>query len=273
MPFRNRLCLVTDIAGYSAHTVPERADAERRLVFVQHFALVHARAYRVQPLPREDRGDGQLVLLPPRLDPTTAIPALVAGLRHGLHVANSDLGPFGRLRVRVSMAQGAIQHRAPLGPRGDAVISACRLSEAETLREALRRRSEADLAFTVTDDLYRDVIRHDFGSLPSAEFTQVKVSVKEYDGTAWTYLPASGPVQETAESTAALAWRATTVGTLVAGLALSRRDPDGPGPLSRGTRLRSGRANRPRRPGLGTTPIRDRLTFDYASPSAKMVRN
>ncbi len=121
------------------------------------------------------------------------------------------------------------------------MITACRLSEAETLREALRRRSEADLAFIVTDDLYRDVIRHDFGSLPSAEFTQVKVSVKEYDGTAWMYLPASGPVQETADATAALMWRATTAGALVAGLALFRRDPAGPGPLSRGARLGSGR--------------------------------
>jgi len=218
--FRNRLCLVTDIASYSGRTVPERADAEHRLARVQHFALARARAYRVQPLPRQDRGDGQLLLLPPLLDPTTAIPALVAGLRHALHMANSDPGLFSRLRVRVSMAQGAIQQRGPLGWRGDAPIVACRLNEAEPLKEALARHADADLAFIVPDDLYRDVIRHDFGSLRSAEFTKVTISVKEYTGTAWMYLPASGPVKEAADAASASAWRATAAGSLVAGLAL-----------------------------------------------------
>jgi hypothetical protein len=220
MAFRNRICLVTDIAGYSSRTVPERADAERRLARVQHFALARARAFRVQTVPREDRGDGQLLLLPPLLDPTTAIPALVAGLRHALQLANSDPGPFGRLRIRVSMAQGAIQQRAPLGPRGDALITACRLNDAEPLKQALARRDGADLAFIVPDDIYRDVIRHDFGSLRSAEFTRVQISVKEYDGTAWMYLPASGPVQEAADAAAASMWRATASGSLIAGIAL-----------------------------------------------------
>jgi hypothetical protein len=219
MAFRTRLCLVTDSVGYSSHTVPERADAERRLSTIQQFALAQARAFRVRPLRREDRGDGQLLLLPLMLDPSTAIPALVAALRHGLYRANADLGPFGRLRIRVSMAQGAISEHGQLGFRGDALIVACRLNEAEPLKAAMMSETTADLGFIVPDDLYRDVIRHNFGSLRAAEFTQVKVNVKEYDGTAWMYLPRSGPVPELSGEQASSMWRTAAAGALVAGLA------------------------------------------------------
>lgn len=218
MAFRNRLCLVTDIVGYSGHTVPERSDAERRLYTIQQFALAQARSFRVRPLRREDRGDGQLLLLSPMLDPSTAIPALMAALRHGLHRANADPGSFGRLRIRVSMAQGAISEHGPLGFRGDAPIVACRLNDAEPLRAALIRETAADLGFIVPDDLYRDVIRHDFGSLRSAEFRQVKINVKEYDGTAWMYLPPSGPVPELVGARASSLWQTAAAGALVAGL-------------------------------------------------------
>jgi hypothetical protein len=118
------------------------------------------------------------------------------------------------------MAQGAIQQRAPFGPQGDALITACRLNEAEPLKEALTRRTDADLAFIVPDDLYQDVIRHNFGSLRSAYFTQVKISVKEYHGVAWMHLPTSGPVQDAADAAAASMWRTTAAGALVAGLAI-----------------------------------------------------
>ncbi len=220
MTFRNRLCLVTDIVAYSGHTIPERADAERRLFAVQQFALARARAFRVRPLRREDRGDGQLLLLPPTLDASTAIPALVAGLRHGLFLANADQGPFGQLRIRVSMAQGAISEQGPLGPRGDALITACRLNDAEPFKAALARDTSADLGFIVPDDLYRDVIRHDFGSLRSSEFRQVKINVKEYEATAWMYLPPSGPAPELTSPAESSMWQTAAAGGLIAGLAV-----------------------------------------------------
>jgi hypothetical protein len=231
MTFRNRLCMVTDIVGYSGHTVPERADAERRLHTVQQFALAQARAFLVRPLRREDRGDGQLLLLPPRLDPTVAIPALVAALRHGLYQVNADPGPFGRLRVRVSMAQGAISEHGPLGFRGDALIVACRLNDGAPLKDALAGEPAADLGFIVPDDLYRDVVRHDFGSLRSAGFSQVKVSVKEYDGTAWMYLPPAGPVPDLAGPRSSSLWQTAAAGALVAGLVAVTLPSSDPVPL------------------------------------------
>jgi hypothetical protein len=221
MSFRNRLCLVTDIAEYSRHTIPERADGERRLARVQQFALSRAGALRVKQLPRQDRGDGQLLLLPPTLDPTTAIPGLVAGLRHALYQANSDPGLFGRLRIRVSMAQGAVSRQGPLGSRGDALITACRLNDAEPLKEALRQKVAADLAFIVPDDIYRDVIRHDFGGLRSDQFTSVKIAVKEYDGAAWMFVPDSGPAPDLVDASSDRLWRSAAVGGLIAGVAVT----------------------------------------------------
>lgn len=182
-------------------------------------------------MPREDRGDGQLLLLPLTLDPTTAIPGPVAGLRHALYLANSDPGPFGRLRIRVAMAQGAVERRGPLGPRGDALITACRLNEAEPLKEALRQQDEADLAFIVPDDVCRDVIRHDFGGLRSDQFTAVKVDVKEYAGTVWMLVCASGPVPDLVGASGDSLWQAAAVGGLIVGIAVigwSTLPPDDP---------------------------------------------
>jgi hypothetical protein len=218
MAFRNRLCLVTDIEGFGQHTTPQRADAARRLFSVQQFALRQARAFRVQPVAREDKGDGQLMLLPLTLDPTQAVPGLVAGFRHGLYMDNQEPGLFGRLRVRVALARGAVTLRGPLGAEGHSLITACRMNDAAPLKKALRERRDADLAVIVTDDLYQDVIKHDFGSLQSAGFTRIEVQVKEHASAAWMYLPASSPVPGIRDSGAA--WKSATAGVVIAGLAL-----------------------------------------------------
>ena len=214
-PFRSRLCLVTDIEGYSTHPAEEQGDAQRRLLRVMQFACGHAGILRVSRQARQDRGDGQLLLMPPRLDLTRAVPALVTGLRHALYLSNRESGPFGRMRIRAAMAHGAIAY-GPTGYLGKAPITACRLVDAQRLKDALKGRQSADLAFIAPDDLYRDVIEHDLADLPAREFSHTDVAVKEYAGIAWMYLPETGPVLKTTAATQL--WAVAAAGVMVAGL-------------------------------------------------------
>jgi hypothetical protein len=190
--FRNRLCLVTDIESYSTHTTPQQGDAQQRLLRITQRALARAQIFRVARLEHQDRGDGQLLLMPSRLDQTKAIPAFVRGLRHELYLSNQEPGAFGRIRMRAAMAQGAVA-RGATGFEGQAPVVACRLVDAQLLKDALKNHPDADLAFVAADDLYQDVIKQNFPGLPPDEFTSTEISVKEYKGNAWIYVPASGP--------------------------------------------------------------------------------
>jgi hypothetical protein len=192
MSFRNRLCLVTDIKGYSSHTTIEHEDAQLRLHRIMRFACWHASIFRVRAGDRQDRGDGRLFVLSPRIDETLAIPRLVLGLRHGLYLSNREPGAFGRIRLRAAMARGVIA-KGRTGFLGQAPITACRLVDSDVLRKRLDGADEADLGFIVPDDLYQDVIRQDFPGLPSSQFTSEPIATKEYRGTGWIYLPPVGP--------------------------------------------------------------------------------
>lgn len=192
MSYRNRLCLVTDIKGYSAHTAGQHADAQRRLLQVMNFACRNAGIRWVGSRDRQDRGDGRLYVFSPRLDETLVIPHLLLGLRHALYETNQTPGPFGRMRIRAAMARGIIA-RGPTGYLGQAPITACRLVDSAELKKGIDATDEVDLAFMAPDDLFEDVIKQDFPGLPADEFTRVDVSVKEFSGVGWMYLPHAGP--------------------------------------------------------------------------------
>ena len=222
MSYRNRLCLVTDIKGYSAHTAGQHADAQRRLLQVMNFACGNAGIRWVGSRDRQDRGDGRLYVFSPRLDETLVIPRLLLGLRHALYETNQTPGPFGRMRIRVAMARGIIA-RGPTGYLGQAPITACRLVDSAELKKGIDAADEVDLAFMTPDDLFQDVIKQDFPGLPADEFTRVDVSVKEFSGIGWMYLPQAGPAlapgcsdvlwdpvfaQAVAAAAAAVVWKA-----------------------------------------------------------------
>ena len=244
-PFRSRICLVTDIENYSTHKTPQQDDVQRRLLRITQFALGRARIFRVARQERQDRGDGQLLLMPPRVDQTLAVPALVGGLRHALHLNNRDPGESGRIRMRVAVAQGAIAQGAT-GFRGQATTVVCRLVDSQLLKDALRDHTEADLAFAVPDDFYKDVVQQDYPGLPSGDFTPMTLSSKEYTGNAWVYLPESGPALDAADSAAL--WLGVGGGVVVTGLGLALstsgppdddQDPDEDDPSDDGTDLPS----------------------------------
>jgi len=189
---RTRICLVSDIEHYSKHTTAQQADAQRRLARIMRFACAAAGVHRVSRRFRQDRGDGVLLLLPPEVDPTVVLPALLQGFRHALYLSNREPGGFGRLRLRVAVAQGAAG-LGRTGFTGPAPTEVCRLVDAPRLRELLARERGSDLAFIMTDALYEDVGRQDFPGLPTADFQRLEIIEDKYRGGGWVCLPTAGP--------------------------------------------------------------------------------
>ncbi|MFI5842518.1 hypothetical protein ACIA8K_22700 [Catenuloplanes sp. NPDC051500] len=220
--FRRRLCLVTDVVGYSRHSNAEQVDAQTRLTRVMRYAC--ARAGIVWPQPQK-QGDGELLVMRPGLDEAQAVPALILGLRHGLYETNRDGGLFGRLRMRAALAQGTIANSAS-GFVGDAVIAACRTIDAPQVRAAMAEDDAIDLAIAVTDDIYRDVIAHRYPGLDRDEFRRTAVALpdKGYEGTVWLHTPLPGPTPSAhTEVTWSQIGATVTLGAGLAGLGGSAR--------------------------------------------------
>ncbi|MED7955117.1 hypothetical protein [Streptomyces sp. BE303] len=189
---QRRICLVVDIEAYSGRLYPVQGDIQDRLHRALDHAFVRARVERGR-CEAQDRGDGQLLLLPPGTNEAVALPGLVLGLRDAVHTLNRSPGTTGRLRIRVALAQGGVQ-RAALGFTARSVETACRLLDCAQARAALKDTPEADLVLVVTDDLYTDVFEAGVGGLAAGEFTRTTVRIKDkrFEAHAWLATPRRG---------------------------------------------------------------------------------
>jgi len=192
-----RLCLAVDVESYSKRLRDEQLDLQNRLLW----AMVQGcRAARVNPArcDRQDSGDGQILILPPGVDERAVLPDVVLGLLTALHRVNNPVGRGGRIRLRVSIGQGAIQVGA-LGFVAPAVVTVCRLLDSDELRIALAARPVSDAAFIVTADLFNDMFAEGYGGLPAADFRAVHISrsAKGFSADAWIQVPGPLPMVAT----------------------------------------------------------------------------
>jgi hypothetical protein len=144
---------------------------------------------------RQDSGDGQILVLPPSIDESKVLPGLVLGLLTAVHRANESPGAGGRMRLRISLGQGAIQVGAT-GFASQAVITVARLLDSADLRAALAADQVADGAIVVTSDLYHDMFSQGYGGLPPNGFHEVQIHIpaKRFTATAWIQVPANPPL-------------------------------------------------------------------------------
>jgi len=192
-PAIRRLCLAVDVESYSRRSRPEQLDVQNRLLW----AMVQAcRAAGVKPArcDRQDSGDGQILILPAGIDESAVLPSAVLGLLTALHRVNHPAGSGGRIRLRVSIGQGAIQVGAT-GFVAPAVVTVCRLLNSDELRAALAASPGNDAAFIVMADLYHDMFAQGYGGLPAQGFSPVHVSqpAKGFAADAWIQVPGRLP--------------------------------------------------------------------------------
>ncbi|MEW9529412.1 hypothetical protein [Microbispora sp. NPDC049125] len=188
-PAVRRLCLVVDVEGYSTRGNPQAVEIQNRLLW----SMWHAcRAAGVDPrrCDQQDRGDGQLILLPPAIDEAFAVPRLLLGTQAAMHRVNRRPQDVGRIRLRAALAQSPV-HKAATGYVGDAVIHACRMLDSHLLRRALAGSPAADLAALVSADIYQGVIAHGYGGLDPHGFRRVEVDVpdKGFSAPAYLFVP------------------------------------------------------------------------------------
>lgn len=171
-----RLLMATDIQAYS------RRDAMEQLRTQQEFDALLDIAADGSGLDRgrwqkQVGGDGELAVLPEDVDVTQVVGRFAGELATALARLNRNRLGRPPLRVRLALHHGTLAP-GPFGPAGDAPIVVSRLLDAKPLRRLLQEQPDRDLAFAVSDSLYRDVVDTGFCGLDPAGFRPVRLTSK-----------------------------------------------------------------------------------------------
>jgi hypothetical protein len=184
-PFHGENCTIvfTDVAGFGAHV---RNDEDRRIVRQELFTMTRA-AFKDARIPWEschwdDRGDGLLIVVPPRISTVAVLRGVPVRLSEALRRHNRRSSDAIRIQLRVAVHVGPVVTDI-MGLSGEAIISAARLLDAPILKRAIAETA-AHLGIIVSTFVYESVIKH---SDPDG-FRQVRVHVKESELDAWMQL-------------------------------------------------------------------------------------
>ncbi|THA73701.1 hypothetical protein [Streptomyces sp. A0592] len=182
---QRRLCLIVDVEKYSGRSHRAQMRVQDGVAHALDYACERG-GVRRQECALQDRGDGQLLLLPAGVDEAKAVPGLVQGLRDMLPVLNARAATDEQIRLRAALAQGSVQ-RAPLGFVAWSVELASRLLDSAELRTALAESAGSDMALIVSDDLYSDTFATGAGGLTGSAFRPVRVDLpeKRFSSDAW----------------------------------------------------------------------------------------
>ncbi|MEW1861545.1 hypothetical protein AB0399_14390 [Streptomyces sp. NPDC088194] len=191
----NRTILLFDIERFSRRDDMEQAFLRRGLDSVVADSLAAAGVERTQQY-REDRGDGLIILISGDVSKARLLRALLKETPDALRAYNRFAASSTQMRLRIVLASGEVAH----DPQGSTVgglvghdlNQACRLLDADVLREALRQRETADCVLCVSAPVYEGVVRHGHRGLAKEEFHRVAVAVKDDRLNAWLYGPVPG---------------------------------------------------------------------------------
>jgi len=179
--------LVVDIEGYGRRPNPIQASLRTAMYDVVRGAVADCH------LPWDeftalDRGDGILLLVPPATSPVDLAGPLIRALDEGLTEKARMFSAAHAMRLRVALHAGLVEEDTH-GWVGEAINTTARLVDAQPLRDTLAAASRAHLAFIVSDEIYRGIIRHEYRFIDASTFRPVRLSRKELDTTAWVHVP------------------------------------------------------------------------------------
>ncbi len=182
---QRRLCLIVDVEKYSGRSHRAQMRVQDGVARALDYACERG-GVRRHGCALQDRGDGQLLLLPAGVDEAKAVPGLVRGLRDMLPVLNARAADDEQIRLRAALAQGSVE-RAPLGFVAWSVELASRLLDSVELRTALAESADSDMALIVSADLYSDTFATGAGGLTGSAFRPVRVDIpeKRFSSDAW----------------------------------------------------------------------------------------
>jgi hypothetical protein len=141
----------------------------------------------------EDRGDGVMVLVPPRVKAELLLTTVLDRLRTALRHHNEAASEAAQLRLRVAVHVGEAESDGH-GIVSTALTHAFRLLDAEPLKAAVRA-ADTRLALVVSRRVYEDVVRHGKGQVDPGDYYKVEITVKETTDVAWITVPGVRPAR------------------------------------------------------------------------------
>ncbi|MDN3258356.1 hypothetical protein QWJ26_00725 [Streptomyces sp. CSDS2] len=196
----NRTILLLDIERFSHRDDVEQAYLRRMLYDITDRALHSAGIDETLRL-RADRGDSVMELIDANASVTALLRALLTEVPAELRAVNRMASSSAQIRLRGVVASGFVAIDEHAGWVGSDLNHACRLLDAEVLRDALRERAD-DFALCVSDALHAGVVRHDHPGVPADGFHRVSVTSKNGPLTAWLYGPVPGTAADAASGLA-----------------------------------------------------------------------
>lgn len=169
----------------------QRRDADAQRLLRKHLYEHLQEAFRMSRLPWdachvEDRGDGALIITPADVRPTDAMDPLGHHLTALLRRSNRLANDLGRLRLRVAVHAGEVQHDQH-GVLGHSLTHLFRLLEAPAFKQHLQQADDADLAMLVSQELYRHAAAT--GLINPDAYRPINVRHKETRTCGYLWLP------------------------------------------------------------------------------------
>jgi hypothetical protein len=187
-PALHRAIVCVDVEGFSdrCRTNPDQLAVRAALYDALRQAFTRSGIpWDGEDCYREDRGDGALILISPRMPKNLLAAALPPALAAVLREHNQAAAPETRIKLRIALHAGEVHHDDH-GVAATAINHSFRLLEAGPPKRALRD-SPGTLALIASQWFFEEVIRHDRAT--AATYRQVEVSVKEIQAPAWICLP------------------------------------------------------------------------------------
>ncbi|GAA2255352.1 hypothetical protein GCM10010402_08300 [Actinomadura luteofluorescens] len=134
----------------------------------------------------EDRGDGALILLPSEVALAGVMDPLAHHLTALLRRSNRLANDLGRLRLRMAVHAGEVQHDDH-GVLGPPLTHLFRLLEAPAFKQRLHEAPDADLAMLVSQELYQHAATT--GLINPAAYRPINIRHKETRASGYLWLP------------------------------------------------------------------------------------
>ncbi|HEY8987263.1 MAG TPA: hypothetical protein VIU15_47835 [Streptomyces sp.] len=192
----SRTILLLDIERFSDRDDVEQAYLRRMLYDIADRALESAGIDETLRL-RADRGDSVMELIEASAPVTALLRSLLTGVPDQLRSVNRMASRSAQIRLRGVVATGWVAVDRHDGWVGSDLNHACRLLDADVLRDALRERA-GDFALCVSDPVYAGVVRHDHVGIPREQFHEVTVDSKNGPLRAWLHGPVPGNAEKAA---------------------------------------------------------------------------
>ena len=183
---QNCTIVLIDIVNFGAST---RNDGDRRRI--REALYVISQSLFENPdwqhdYYQEDRGDGILLVVPPRVPTNSIVDRILCNLVTVLRRHNSTAALATRIQMRIALHVGPVVSDAH-GVDGLAIIHAARLLDAPILRHHVAE-TRADLGFITSEFVYDTIIQPNPGYVDPAVYQQLRCQVKDQDLNAWMYL-------------------------------------------------------------------------------------